>query len=124
MGLCALSRLVAKLSHSIWALHGTFSSTQPFIEWGVLMLKVVLVLLAAGVVFGCGGGDGTVHTSPAYSLTLNAGPNGKLAADPAGPTYAPRTLVNLTATPDAQITPHASLGTAHAHITQPTNHGT
>jgi nicotinamide mononucleotide (NMN) deamidase PncC len=71
------------------------------IERGVLMRKSVLALFVSCALLGCGA-DNAMHTSPAYALTLNAGPNGKLAADPAGPTYAPRTLVNLTATPDAQ----------------------
>lgn len=82
------------------------------------MLKVVF--LSACVAFGCGG-DNATHTSPAYSLTLIAGPNGKLAADPAGPTYAPGTVVSLTATPDAQFTIQAWSGTDDDQSTQPTN---
>jgi hypothetical protein len=93
------------------------------IERGVLMRKSVLALFVSCALLGCGA-DNAMHTSPAYALTLNAGPNGKLAADPAGPTYAPRTLVNLTATPDAQFTVQAWSGTDDDRSTQPTNHVT
>jgi len=86
------------------------------------MLKVVF-LSAACVAFGCGG-DNSAHTSPAYTLTLTAGPNGKLAADPAGPTYTPGTVVSLTATPDAAFTIQAWSGTDDDRSTQPTNHVT
>jgi len=47
---------------------------------------------------------GPAESSQTFSLTLTAGANGTLAADPPGPTYPPGTVVTLTATPSIQWT--------------------
>lgn len=70
------------------------------------------------------GADSAMHPSSGYSLTLGAGPNGTLAASPAGPTYAPGTVVSLTAVPDAQWTLQAWSGTDDDASISTVNHVT
>lgn len=70
------------------------------------------------------GADSAMHASSGYSLTLGAGPNGTLAASPAGPTYAPGTVVSLTAVPDAQWTLQAWSGTDDDASISTVNHVT
>jgi hypothetical protein len=87
------------------------------------MRKTGPFLFAACLVFGCGGGS-AMQSPPVYTLTLTPGPNGKLTADPVGPTYAPGTLVTLTATADALWTIQGWSGTDNDGSTQPVNHVT
>lgn len=48
-----------------------------------------------------GGGGGTTTTSSAYKLTLKTVGKGTVTTSPAGTSFAPGTVVTLTATPDA-----------------------
>lgn len=89
-----------------------------------LMRNAVPFLFASCLAFGCGGGGGAVQSAPTYSLTLSAGPNGKLTANPGGPRYASGTFVTLTATPDPQWTIQAWSGTDDDSSILPVNHVT
>lgn len=84
------------------------------------MRRAASFLFASCFAFGCGG-DGVMHSTPTYSLTLRPGPNGTLVADPVGPTYSPGTVVNLTANADAQSTIQAWSGTDDDTSILPTN---
>ncbi len=55
-------------------------------------------LLLCGWTLACGSSGGPTSATT-HALTLQAGPNGTLSAQPAGPTYRSGTLVQLTASP-------------------------
>jgi Divergent InlB B-repeat domain len=74
------------------------------------MRKAIPLLLASCIAFGCSG-NGPTQSASTFSLSLSAGANGTLTANPPGPTYAPGTLVTLTATPSLQWTVVAWSGT-------------
>jgi List-Bact-rpt repeat protein len=88
------------------------------------MHRIGPFLFASIMALGCGGGSSAPQPPVVYSLTLNSGPNGTITADPAGPTYAPGTLVTLTATPNAPWTIQGWTGTDNDASTQPVNHVT
>lgn len=84
------------------------------------MRRIASFLFVSCLALACGG-DGAVHSAPAYSLALRPGSNGTLSADPAGPTYSAGTVVTLTATPDAQWTIQGWSGTDDDASTLPVN---
>jgi hypothetical protein len=88
------------------------------------MRKAIPFLFASCMAFGCSGNSPTTLSALTYSLTLNAGSNGTLTANPAGPTYSPGTLVTVTATPNVQWTILAWLGTDDDGSILPDNHVT
>ncbi len=87
------------------------------------MRKAILFLFASCMAFGCSGGS-AIQSPLTYSLTLMPGLNGTLAADPVGPTYAPGTLVTLTATANPLWMILGWSGTDNDGSTLPVNHVT
>lgn len=87
------------------------------------MRRTAVPLLALWIAFGCGG-TSSVQPTLSYSLTLSPGPNGTLAANPVGPTYAPGTVVTVTATANTQWVIMGWSGTDDDAITVPINHVT
>ncbi len=89
----------------------------------VSLLASCLTVLA---IAGCGGDDNNNNTSGTtqFTLTLNAGSNGTLAASPTGGKYDSGTDVTLTATPSAGFKVASWSGTDADTSTSPTNHVT
>ena len=87
------------------------------------MPKSRSILITSVAMLACGG-NGAMQPRSGYSLSLSAGPNGTVAASPAGPTYDPGIVVSLTATPDAQWTIQAWSGSDDDASTSTTNHVT
>src|SRR5512147_977209 len=84
----------------------------------------VTLFFALSMAFGCGDGKSATNSPLVYSLTLSPGPNGTLTASPVAPTYAPGTLVTLTATPNELWTVQGWSGTDNDATSQPINHVT
>jgi len=62
-----------------------------------------------------------ITSGTTYTLTLIAGSNGSVAADPLGPTYVPGAVVDLTATPDSGYVVESWSGTDDDTSTAATN---
>ena len=84
------------------------------------LLAPALLLCICGSTLACGSGGGPTSTA-SFTLTLKAGPNGTLSAQPAGPSYRSGTVVHLDATPGTGYQLQTWTGTDNDALTTAAN---